>query len=307
MLAKYLRAEGLKFELPVSEKVILGFIHWLAFKRGLKAGSISGYLSGIKKLHIIKGAEEPKIRTELVNMVLEGKKNMDAAARLSGPNSERQPVTLDIMKLLKAQLNTWQASPWDRQTAWLVCTLLFHSACRGGELLCKSNKVFDPAVDLLRKDITLTDKQGTGKSTLQLRIKTPKESKDNRAVIVDILESGSAICPVRAYKKWNLMAANMDRNSPAFCWENGKPVTARAMNTIIKGRLDQYIPGHGISVHSFRTGAASMMAELGYGEDDIKAVGRWSSQAFENYLKLPRTKRIQTLRKMQYNHSWNNQ
>jgi len=67
MLAKYLKAEGLKFELPVTEKVILGFIHWLAFKRGLKAGSISGYLSGIKKLHIMKGAEEPKIRTELVN------------------------------------------------------------------------------------------------------------------------------------------------------------------------------------------------------------------------------------------------
>jgi hypothetical protein len=36
-----------------------------------------------------------------------------------------------------------------------------------------------------------------------------------------------------------------------------------------------------------------MLGKLGYSDADIKAVGRWSSRAFEEYLRLPRTKRMQ--------------
>ncbi len=45
--------------------------------------------------------------------------------------------------------------------------------------------------------------------------------------------------------------------------------------------------------HSFRIGVALMLGKLGYSDADIKAVGRWSSRAFEEYLRLPRTKRMQ--------------
>jgi len=132
MLAKYLKSSGGKLELPVTEKVVLGFVHWLAFERNLKANSISGYLAGIRKLHIMKGAPVSEIRSELISMVIDEKRNMDAADRLQQHSKERQPVTLDIMKLLKAQLRKWNSHPQDRLTAWLVCTLLFHAACRGG-------------------------------------------------------------------------------------------------------------------------------------------------------------------------------
>ena len=43
----------------------------------------------------------------------------------------------------------------------------------------------------------------------------------------------------------------------------------------------------------FRAGAASAMAALGYGDEDIQAVGRWSSRAFLKYIKLPRTRRAE--------------
>ena len=52
------------------------------------------------------------------------------------------------------------------------------------------------------------------------------------------------------------------------------------------------------SSHSFRAGAASMMAAIGYSDDDIKAVGRWSSRAFMEYIKLPRTQRAEIARKI---------
>ena len=47
------------------------------------------------------------------------------------------------------------------------------------------------------------------------------------------------------------------------------------------------------SSHSFRAGATSAMAAAGYGDEDIQAVGRWSSRAFLEYIKLPRTRRAE--------------
>ena len=41
-----------------------------------------------------------------------------------------------------------------------------------------------------------------------------------------------------------------------------------------------------------------MMAAIGYSDDDIKAVGRWSSRAFMEYIKLPRTQRAEIARKI---------
>lgn len=303
MLAKYMKSSGKKLELPISEQCTLGFVHWLAFERKLKASSISGYLAGIKKLHILKGAGAPEIRTELVNMVLEGKKNMDVAERMKHGQGERQPVTMDMMKLLKAQIRNWDAQQRDKLTLWLVCSLLFHAACRGGELLCRLTDRFDPAVDFLRQDMHLTGEVGTGQ-TLQLRLKSPKVSKDKRAVIVDVFRSDTQICPVKAYLKWSAATTGDEDDQPAFRWSNGKPVTPSSANRLIKQFLDEYIPGHNISLHSFRTGAASMMAQLGFSDKDIKAVGRWSSKAFENYIKLPRTKRLQTLHKIKNARLW---
>jgi hypothetical protein len=34
-----------------------------------------------------------------------------------------------------------------------------------------------------------------------------------------------------------------------------------------------------------------MLANLGFSDDEVKAAGRWSSRAFEAYLKLKQTKR----------------
>jgi len=58
-------------------------------------------------------------------------------------------------------------------------------------------------------------------------------------------------------------------------------------------RLAGYLEGADsqFTSHSFRTGAASMMGVLGYMDDDIKVIGKWSSTAFEKYVKLPRNKR----------------
>ena len=42
--------------------------------------------------------------------------------------------------------------------------------------------------------------------------------------------------------------------------------------------------------HSFRAGLATLMEVAGFSEDEVKAWGRWSSEAFRRYCKEKRSK-----------------
>ena len=293
-LVLFCKSEKVTYVLPLQEATLIRFIHWLVYVRGKKAATVSSYLAGIRKLHIMKGMAAPILRTEIVKMVLTGRKNMEDSQRLRLGGHERQPVTPDILELIKARLRDWDTNGQDKYTVWTVATLLFHGAFRGGELLCRQKSEFDPAFTLLRDDIKVTaDSSGQGLETVQVRLKAPKERKDNRAVIVDVYQADTSICPVRAVKKWLAATMNFQADQPAFRLADGSPLTASLFNKILEHRLYGYLNNHKISAHSFRSGAASMMANLGYSDKDVKAVGRWSSRAFELYVKLPRTQRIQ--------------
>jgi hypothetical protein len=244
-------------------------------------------LAGIRKLHIMRGLEEPKLRSNFVQMVLEGKKNLEAAVRLR-EGKRRQAMTADIMGLLKARIKEWEAVKGDKLMVWAVSTLLFHGAFRGAELLARNEATFDPAFTLLRRNICIVEQEGK-QAEVQILIKAPKECKDSNAVIVDIFETKTEMCPVKAVKKWWKASSQMDPDQPAFRFARGTPLTGSKFNGLLHGWLADTVQG--ISCHSFRIGAASLMGKLGFADNDVKAVGRWGSRAFEGYMRLPRTKR----------------
>jgi hypothetical protein len=295
LLAQFCKENNKPLELPVSESMVLGYIHWLAFERNLSAATISGYLAGIKKLHTIRGLPEPVLRTKLVQMVLEGRKNAEAAVRLRQDGLGRQPATPDVLALLKARIRESDMPNVDKITTWTVATLLFHGAFRGGELLSRTAASFDPAYTLLRRDIVIAENSQTEKS-VQVKVKAPKEDKKGSAIVVDIFQTDTELCPVRAVEKWFRVTKDMEEDQPGFRWACGTPITCASFNNMLKDRLGGLV--NGISCHSFRIGAASMMGSLGFSDKDVKAVGRWGSRAFEGYIRLPRTKRMLVARKL---------
>ena len=292
MLAKCCKEKDIKRELPISESTAITFILWLANDRQVKASTINSYLSGVRQLHIMKALEPPKIRTDLVNLVLRGKNNKDNAAKSSSGTQERQPVTPDILLLIKARLKSSRLNAMDQRLIWAVCSICFFGAFRGAELLSRSEKEFDPAYTLLAEDIQV-NRESNGTESLQFKIKAPKEDKKGKSVIIDVYPSREDICPVAAFRKWCALHPPINSGQPAFRWSNGTPLTSRRLNKILQERLTGYLEGaeRFYTVHSFRTGAASMMAALGFTDSEIQAMGKWSSMAFENYVKLPRSKR----------------
>jgi hypothetical protein len=52
-----------KFDWPLRTENVLLFIHWLVTIRGVKGGTVSSYLSGIRQLHILDGIDPPQPQT----------------------------------------------------------------------------------------------------------------------------------------------------------------------------------------------------------------------------------------------------
>jgi hypothetical protein len=301
MLERCCADKRVALDWPVTEHVLLIFVHWLLTVRKVGASTIQTYLAGIRAEHIARGMPVPDIRTELINLIVRGKHNMQAAAKRREGQGGRSPITPDILALLKARLGVWQAAAEaDKRLVWAVATICFHGAFRMGELLCKTETVFDPAYALLTRDVALdpTYSERGSKGVARFRIKSPKEDKLNRSLIVDVFGTGNNICPVKALSKWMATSKLEGEEQPAFRLSNGKPLTPRRFTAIIRGRLKGYLDddGKSIAAHSFRIGLASMLAALGYSEKDIKAMGRWSSRAWLLYVRHPRTQRIQVAR-----------
>jgi len=289
---------------PVTEKIVLNFVHWLLKVRKVGGSTIEAYLAGVRNAHIVRGWPAPPIRSDLINLIIRGKKNIQAAEKRIAPNPERQPITPDILALLKARLGTWDAPPVDKRVIWAVASVCFHGAFRLGELLCKSEAVFDPQYALLGMDADVDPNYADKgcKGVFRVRIKSPKEDKINRSLIVDVFGTGENLCPVKAMVAWLAAGADKKPEQPLFRLSNKKPLTPRKFILVVRSRLRGYLDGADTKIagHSFRIGLASMLAALGYSEADIKAMGRWSSRAWLEYVKHPRTLRIevaQTIRR----------
>jgi hypothetical protein len=301
MLLKCQKECGRKLNLPLGKADLLIFIDWLIRIRGLKAATVNCYLAAIRQLHITKGLEPPVLRDSQVKLILRGQQNIDNAEKRKNKDKGRLPVTMTMMKLLKEKIRQWDKDNGTKLLVWAVCTVAFHGAFRIHELLCRTETSFDPAYDLLRQDVKIEKATYGGETTrfLTIRLKCPKEQRDGKTVVVDVFESGGDICPVRAYSKW-AKGAQGEAGWPVFRAPCGTPLTGRKLNSYIKtllGECVDYRKGR-ITSHSFRSGIASILGSKGFSDEEIKQAGRWSSNAFQAYMKLPRTRRAAIARKI---------
>jgi site-specific recombinase XerD len=73
-----------------------------------------------------------------------------------------------------------------------------------------------------------------------------------------------------------------------FITDDGHPLSPTQINQILKDTLHRAgINPHRYSSHSFRAGAATSAAAAGLPEWLIKALGRWSSDAYQIYITTP--------------------
>jgi hypothetical protein len=115
-------------------------------------------------------------------------------------------------------------------------------------------------------------KQSTGKSCHKLQIQCN--------------DKHSGTCPVHAL--WDYCQVRGSQPGSLFCFLDGKSVSRQFFTQHIKLLLHWAgCNSKNYKGHSFRIGTASTAISMDISDDRIQIMGRWHSDAFNKYVRIP--------------------
>ena len=105
--------------------------------------------------------------------------------------------------------------------------------------------------------------------------------------LVEIPELGRDVCAVRAFMKLSAgKKSKQDPSTPVFTMANGDLVTVGYVNKMLKALLKEESPK--ITAKAFRPGLATILTRQGATPEELKVLGRWTSKAYEAYIRKGR-------------------
>ena len=250
----------------------------------LKPSTIQVYISKVKSLHQM--LSQPWHDSHWLKLLLRGITNSKNPRTVT-----RRAMTVDLLRNFKEKLISSTLSLKKKRLVWLASTLLFNGCLRGAEVFCPTESTFSLSETLLSADVVLSKTFINGKfyRILSVTLKNTKESKGPSSCVIELFEINQFYCPVSAYIKFVKEVGSTDPNLPLLQLDN-KGLTTNAFNKILKDVLGQ--DADNLSSHSFRAGLVTSLVRAGASDEMIQATGRWSSQAFQCYMKKTRINRI---------------
>ena len=124
-------------------------------------------------------------------------------------------------------------------------------------------------------------------SILRIFLRRAKTDPFGKGVYVCVGRTNSSLCPVAAILGY--LAIRPPGRGPLFIFRDGTPLTRDRFVREVRAALSAaHIDHQAYSGHSFRIGAATMAAQAGLPPHLIKMLGRWSSDAYQVYIRTPR-------------------
>ena len=249
---------------PTSPLTLRCFCSYIA--QCISHKTIKVYLSGIRLEHLEHGHTDPT-NDPLLHLLCKGIK------RCQGDTSgKRLPITINILKMLKTQLHDSSThSIIEKQLLWSASTLAFFGFLRASELTSNS---------LLWSDVQLTP------STITLLFKQSKTDLLGCGQSITLQATSTSTCPVKAM---NLFAReSIEKSRPVYCGGRFNSLSREQLIHQLHNLLQNAGYEHHLyASHSFRIGAATTAAAAGLPAWLIKAMGRWSSDAYQTYICCP--------------------
>ena len=227
----------------------------------LKPQSIKLYLSAIRNLHLEHGLPDPT--TDALNLP----RLMRGIKRVHGCTVDsRLPITPSLLRSFRSFLNL---SYPDHLTLWAAILLAFFAFLRSGKLL-----------SLHRSDLHRT------KDGYQVHVRQSKTDPFRSGAVIRVLPSGdSSLCAVTALDSY--LATQGPTEHTLFRLQTAA-LTRQKLNNLIRDLASRCgVDPRRYSSHSFRIGAASAAAAAGIPDWRIQALGRWSSDCYKRYIRLP--------------------
>ena len=200
---------------------------------------------------------------------------------------QKLPITFNILQKLQDSV----LSQPDVYVTWAAMTFAFFGCLRAAELTIPSQLSFNPLIHICLSDVLIHDE--TNNDFVSVFIKRSKTDISNVGFHVYIGCSNHKVCGHCSLKYLVTRCVNYSdepkrQNSPLFMYSNGVILTKHLFVTQTKLALVPvgYHAGN-YSGHSFRSGSATSAAAAGLADWEIKLLGRWSSQAYQRYIRTP--------------------
>ena len=235
--------------------------------------SIKVYLSAVRSLYIDHGLPDPLVNCLRLQRLLRGIK------RVQGPALPRRlPITVDHLKAIQRSLDL---STKDHVMLWAACCLGFFVFLRAGEFTV--NSMFDPNIHLIVTDLQADSL--VNPSCFKIHLKCSKTDPFCVGCDIYVGRGVGSVCPITALG--NYLSLRGLAPGPLFLFSDGHPLSRQQLSSFVQSILNGAGYSGSYSGHSFRIEAATTAAARGVPDHLIKTLGRWSSYAYQIYIRTP--------------------
>lgn len=197
----------------------------------------------------------------------------------------RLPITPTVLRLLHT---VWSRPPVSRDEVmlWAACCTGFFGFLRTAEFTCLSLQSYSAASVLSFADVAVDSR--TRPSCVSIRLKRSKSDVFGIGATVFLSVVDGPICPVKSILHY--LALRGSSPGPLFLFSDGTPLSRVRLVRAVRSALEESgIRADGFNGHSFRIGAATAAAAAGLEDSLIQQLGRWKSDAFLAYIRIPQT------------------
>ena len=276
---------------PPTEYVLVLFVVSLT-KSDVQSVTQRGYIAAVNSFARLRGIDTCVMPNgqfpPLLSAMLTAARRVYAAspAALAARDTTRLPVTSSMMRLMLEHAHSALGQS-DASRFCLVIILLFLNCLRCSEVMTPVVNDFDPAVHLNRGDVNLD--HSTGRTVLLLEVKQSKTDQFRKGrQVVCSNQAGTLFAVVPALGAWLRARASIlggDVAGPFFVSSNGKPFsTVEFRLHLNKVCSAAGLPLSRVKPHSFRRGAATVLAAQGVEDSALQNFGFWRSNAFRLYV-----------------------
>lgn len=262
---------------PPSIRSILRFICFLYSYRNLSPASVQTYITAISYFGKLMGLED-------IGKKFAVQKLLGAYKRVGEALESRYPITFDLLIKLVCSIDNFGFDVYHAHMFKAAFMIAFHGFLRVSEFTCISSSKFGHC--LLLENIAFRFNE-RNENFLEITFKTWKHSMNQGQFTLLIQErQDKSFCPVETMKRY--LALRGSNPGPIFVHPNGHPLTRDYFTPRLMAI--SALAGFGnlnIKSHSFRIGAATSASMMGYPDDYIKRLGRWRSDAFLRYVRIP--------------------
>ena len=249
--------------------------------------NIKGHLAAIKFMAEVHGFSSTKTFTYFHRLYL----TLRGIKRTHGnkhKKPKRNPITPNLLRTIHFNLHNSSMLYEDKLMMWAAMLTAFFGFLRISEYTSTYTRTFEPDLTLCYSDVKMLHSAQIVRNSskpiitgIELNIKSSKTDPFRMGVLVRLAENGTILCPVRALTEY--MAVHPNKQGPLFMSQSNKYLTRRDINKALKA----YLNLSNVSSHSFRIGAATTAAGAGHPRWLIQSLGRWTSDCFRSYIRIP--------------------